>query len=296
MSSTIDPSPATPPADPKDAELAALRVELDRLDDVLHDTLMARAEVVAQVGALKGGVGLLRPGREASILRRLLARHQGRLKPLSIVRIWRELLAGTTSMQGAFAIAVCDADGGLAFLAREHFGALTPHRIHRSAAQALAEVMAGTVSAAVLPFPAEEGEGRSWWTSLISQDQKRLHIVARLPIWSPRPDGTPRVEALVVAANPPDPSGPGPNADRTCIVLEVDAEQSRARLVAAMGAAGFETDSVLIHRPPGAPVAYALADVAGFVTDDDARLAAIGVAQRPPVVLGAYAVPLAGTP
>ena len=54
--------------------LAALRAEIDRMDDALHDLLMRRAEVVAQVGALhaKGRVPL-RPGREASIVRRLLA-------------------------------------------------------------------------------------------------------------------------------------------------------------------------------------------------------------------------------
>jgi hypothetical protein len=41
-------------------------------------------------------------------------------------------------------------------------------------------------------------------------------------------------------------------------------------------------------------VAQALVDVAGLVTDDDARLTALTDMLRPPVVLGAYAVPLDG--
>src|ERR1700712_5011329 len=111
------------------ASLPALRAELDRIDNPVHDLLMQRAEIVEHV-ARSGKPAAFRPGREASIIRRLLARHQGSLPPVAVVRIWRELLAGTTSMQGGFSLAVCDTDNGgpLTQLAREHFGALTPMR------------------------------------------------------------------------------------------------------------------------------------------------------------------------
>ena len=118
--------------------LPALRAELDRIDNAIHDLLMRRAEVVEHV-ARSGKPAAFRPGREASIIRRLLARHQGALPAVSVVRIWRELLAGTTAMQGGFSLAVCDADQGapMTQLAREHFGALTPLRAYASAGQAL---------------------------------------------------------------------------------------------------------------------------------------------------------------
>ncbi len=85
----------------------ALRAELDRIDDELHDGLMRRAEIVPEIGALgaKGGVPL-RPGREASIIRRLLARNRPPLQPATVVRIWRELLAGSTAQQRAMLVAV----------------------------------------------------------------------------------------------------------------------------------------------------------------------------------------------
>ena len=59
--------------------------------------------------------------------------------------MWRELLAGTTAMQGPFAVAVCEPDGGAGFTqaAREHFGALTPLHAYGSPAQAMAEVSRG---------------------------------------------------------------------------------------------------------------------------------------------------------
>jgi len=275
-------------------DLLSLRAELDRLDDALHDTLMRRAEVVVQVAALrvKGAVPL-RPGREAAIIRRLLARHAGKLPPLGIVRIWRELLATTTAQQRPLVVAVCQAEGDPAYLAvaHEHFGALTPLRAHRTPAQAIGEVSAGIATVAVLPAPTEgEAPAAAWWTALLHQDDPRIHVVARLPFWAPRPEGSSRVQALVVSAAAPDPSG----LDRSLLGLELTPETSRAGLGAAVAAAGFQAGITILRRDSDASVAYALVDVGGFVGDDDPRLPALQSVLRPPVVLGAYAVPLTG--
>jgi len=286
------PSPILhPPAPAAAPDLGSLRAELDRLDDALHDTLMRRAAVVAQVAALrvKGPVPL-RPGREAAIIRRLLARHEGALPAFGVVRIWREMLAATTAQQRPMLVAVCPAEGDPAYLAlaREQFGALTPLRVHGSPAQAIAEVSAGGATVAVLPLPME-GEA-AWWTALLHDGAPRIHVVARLPFWAPRPEGSPTVQALVVSAAVPDPSG----RDRSLLGLELAPDFSRARLDAAVAAAGFQAGMAITRRDPGAPLAHALVDVDGFVDDGDARLAALQSVLGPPVVLGAYAVPLDG--
>jgi len=293
--STPQPAPTAekePPA-PASAEphwrrdLAALRAELDRIDDELHDLLMRRAEVVRQVAGAKSGVAL-RPGREAAILRRLLARHEGALPPQTVVRIWRELLAGTTAMQAPFVIAVCDRDPGAGFTqaAREQFGALTPLRVHGSAAQAIADVSAGRATVAVLALPSEtEAPRDAWWMALLQKDEPRIHVVARLPFWTRRPEGAPTTQALVVAAIAPDPSG----ADRSLLGLELDPNVSRTRLTTALGSAGLSPGQIILRRDPGVPAAHALVEVQGYIADDDPRLARLGSVLRPPVVLGAFA-------
>ena len=43
----------------------------------------------------------------------------------------------------------------------------------------------------------DEPVGAAWWTALLQQDEPRIHVVARLPFWSPRPEGTPHDQALV---------------------------------------------------------------------------------------------------
>ena len=253
------------------------------IDDAVHDLLIRRARVVEAV-AQSGKRSALRPGREASIIRRLLARHQGALPPQALYRIWRELLAATTSMQDGFTLAVCDPHPGAAYtqLAREQYGALTPLRAHHSPAQAIGE-LSGGASVAVLPLPSET-EG--WWTALLHPD---IHVVARLPFWAPRPEGSPSVQALVVAPFPPDPS----EQDRSLIGLELEEDVSRAKLTAALTTAGFAPGMVLLRRAPGAPVAHALVEVEGHVAADDKRLDTLAAARRP-VVLGGYAVPVGG--
>lgn len=286
-------SPAVLPDVPRD--LPALRSELDRLDDALHELIMRRAEIVVEVGALgvKGAVPL-RPGREAAIIRRLLDRHAGPFPAASLVRLWRELVCGMTALQRPLRIAVCDSGGEPAYLAaaREHFGALVPLHPYPSPAQAVNEVSGGLAVAAVLPLPREDETPReAWWTALLHRDDPRIHVVARLPFWSARPEGAPQVQALVVTAAAPDASG----NDRSLLGLELALETSRARLGADLAAAGFGTGTVILRRDAGAAVAHALVDVGGFVADGDSRLRTLASALRPPVVLGAYAVPVDAT-
>jgi chorismate mutase / prephenate dehydratase len=297
MPSVITTVADDPPApDRWQQDLAKLRTELDQIDDSLHDLLMRRAEIVQQVGMVKPDRGLaFRPGRQATILRRLLARHHGALPPQAIVGIWRELLSATTAMQTSFTVAVYESDAACGFsqIAREQFGALVPVHIHRDPAHALADVRSGRTAVAVLPFPSDtEMLTHHWWTRLLRRDEPLVHIVARIPFWSYRPEGAPAVQALVVSAVAPDPSGD----DRTLLGLECDLGINPARLLALLAAAGLGSGNLLMRCDQGDPVARALVEIPGFLAEDDSRLADIGAWARSHVVLGAYAVPFGGAP
>src|SRR4051794_16400450 len=166
MTSAADTASTAAPPTADQGALAALRGEIDRLDDQLHDLLMRRAEVVASLAAsrVKGGASPLRPGREAMILRRLLARHRGTLPGGAVVRLWREIFAASSALQGGFSVAVHLRSPEHVRIAREHFGTLTPHRSLPSVARTLAAVASGEAQVAVLPLP-EEGEPpeQAWW-------------------------------------------------------------------------------------------------------------------------------------
>jgi chorismate mutase / prephenate dehydratase len=251
------PTEAPPSEDGWRPDLAALRAGLDELDDKIHDLLIERALVIENV-ARSGKPAAFRPGREAAILRRLLARHSGKLPARTLVRMWREMLAGTTAMQSAVTVAVADPGktGVVAAMAREHFGFLTPTIKYASVEQALAAVRSGAATVAVLPFPTET---TAWWPTLTSSEP-RLHIIARLPFWATRPNNVPTADALVVGTAAPDASG----IDRSFIATSDGAGLSPLRF----------------HGK--------VAEVEGMVTGDDPRLPADAI------VLGGYAVPVAG--
>jgi hypothetical protein len=96
------------------------------------------------------------------------------------------------------------------------------------------------------------------------------------------------LQAMVIAAFAPDPSG----ADRSLLGLEVALEVSRARLTAAIIGAGMQPEQIILRRDQGAPVAHAVVEVDGYVGEQDSRLDAVASVLRRPVVMGAYAVPM----
>ena len=252
---------STNPAPP---DILALRAEIDALDDAMHDLLMRRAGVVATLAAsrAKGQGPALRPGREAVILRRLLARHAGPLPRAALVRLWRELLAATTTMQGALSIAAC-LDAPEMEVLRQHFSLAAPIRPMADAVAVLAAMAKGEASLAALPWPhagVGGGAGR-WWTWL---DPSRAFVTASLPFFGPAAS-----PVMVLSPTPPDPSGD----DRTLLRLPASGA------AAALQAMGFAPLSILFAE------GLALAELRGFWMEDP-RLHKIGTP------LGAFAVPL----
>ncbi len=292
----VEPAAAAPAT-----SLAALRGEIDALDDAIHDLLMRRADVVARLaGSRAKATGpTLRPGREAQVLRRLLGRNRPPLPASAVVRIWRDLFAASTGLQTPFAASVFAATPDEMRIAREHFGALTPLRRVTTPARALAMAASGETSVAVLPLPRENAPAEeAWWAGL---DSPRLQVAARLPFWCPASiAGDAEAGCLVVAPGAPDASG----HDRSLLRLESAGgtlvARGRAGAQAALAAAGFvqpEGGLLLVRRredagagPGAAAVLLVLAEVEGVVATDDPRLAALPVDRALP--LGFYAVPL----
>ena len=266
------PRPMPPPAGREHAEPArrsrSLRAELDRLDDAMHDLLMqprrrrpARrrdrtARAVVALPARAGG-GDLRAACWPAIT--------APLPPHSVLpHLWRELLAATTGMQGRFAIAVCEHRPGPALsrqLAREHFGALTPLRVHRSPAQAIAEVSAGAPPPPCCRCRSETNlrarpggprcctrTSRASTSSLACPSGRRGPRAPRRrrPWWSPPPRPT-----------PPEPTG-------SLLGLELAPDMSRARLASALTAADLSPGVDHPAPRPGGAQRTALIDVAAW--------------------------------
>lgn len=287
--------------------ISDLRREIDEVDTALHDLIMRRSELAARIGALKNGgaaplgeagaplrvdaASFIRPGREASILRRLVARHHGPLQAAVVVNIWRELMSALLRLQAPFSVAVYAPEQwpGYWDLARDHFGSHTPATAHDSCSQVLSLVIDGHASVGVLPLP-QQDDRDPWWRFLLRRDAPR--IIARLPFGDGATQRGPAVEALAVGRVTPEETG----RDRSFFVLETTAEISRSALHSALKAALLEPLLVHVSRDPRDPATWLhLIEVEGYVRPDDARLARL--AERRAEILrqiwplGGYAVP-----
>jgi chorismate mutase-like protein len=265
--------------------LAALRKQIDSIDTKLHDLLMSRALVVESVGQLKKEQKLGAPfrlGREAEILRRLKDRHQGPLPFPVIARLWREIIASFTQLEGSYTVAVCQcqAEAPTLALARDHYGGGVQLVSFAQPGAALTVLADGKAAQAVLPMPRPDEE-QPWWPML--QDGARPpRIVARLPFVGPQGQGR---EALVAALFPPEASGD----DISLLCVETLEPASRSGLKSELEKAGFANVRLLAVGRYGAKC-LALAEVDGFVEAKDERLPLLHVPRVQ--VLGAYARPI----
>ncbi len=273
-----------------------LRREIDEIDSAIHDLIMRRAEVGRAIGAIKGGDGIaIRPGREARILRRLVARHRGPLPRAVVVRIWREIIAAFTALQGPFSVAVSAVEGGpdLRELARDHYGSQTPVRSLESDQSVLRAVSEGEATVGVLPLPRSE-EQNPWWRNLARDGDNVPRIVARLPFTAGNVDRPGGADGFAVSLAAPEASG----EDRGLLILETPDPMSRGSLKALMAKAEFE--ALDIQNWAEAPERRLhLIEVEGFLDDDDPRIGALLEAGADVLShcwwVGGYAVPLSAT-
>lgn len=272
--------------------LDELRREIDRLDDNIQDLLIQRTAAVERIGALKGDDTIyLRPGRQAEILRRLVARHHGRYPRVALTRLWNEMMGALVALQGPFTLAVYMPERGAGYLelARDQYGAYTPCTPFRSVGQVVRAVADGAATVGILPMPDREGV-EPWWMTLIGESGDVPRVIARLPFAGPgigRGDGT---EAVAIARMPQEQTG----CDRSWLVLETGDDVSRARLRSALAAAGLEPTQLAATEKSGDAWLH-LAEISTFVAPDDRRVGLLLDRRQPvkrAVVLGGYAVPL----
>jgi chorismate mutase / prephenate dehydratase len=210
------------------SRLAELRAKIDAIDESVHRLLMQRAEVIDELILVKGTArngAAFRPGREADMMRRLAARHEGHLPLTAIEHLWREIISTFTALQAPFDVAVSLGGQPVAAVeaARFTFGFSVPLKACDRAGEVVAWMEEGGDRLGVILLGEEAG---AWWEKLRS-----AQIVARLPFFEAgrREAGTP---AVVIAPPLADPVPPevacyavrGPAAPLEALLAAIDAE------------------------------------------------------------------------
>ncbi len=168
---------------PNPISLADLRREIDRIDEAMHRLLMERGAIIDTLIAVKktqASGSAFRPGREASMMRAMAARHAGLLPFDTVESIWRVIISTFTFVQAPYSVHA-DMSGGDAPMrdtARFHFGFTVPFVPHPNASAVIDAVAQSVGDLGV--FRAEPGRGAgAWWTALAGEGRPK--IIARLP-------------------------------------------------------------------------------------------------------------------
>ena len=282
--------------------LKKLRTEIDRIDEQIHDLLIARFETSEKIGVLKGGDAVyFRPAREAELLKTLINRHRGRLPAPVLVRLWREILSSSTALQGDFCVSAFGKGNNQSCrtLAEDHFSRQAVSSGGTTVKTVLRSVSAGKTAVGVLPFPGSDDKaGEDWWTLILPRPQSHpqndgetLQVIGRLPFCTTRTALNQRQGAIMVAATPVDPTGD----DHSFLVLEAVEKLSRSALQGLMDGSDLDSPLILGESCREGRFLY-LFEVAGFFSPDDERLNRFVTRNRDRVIqivsIGAFARPI----
>jgi chorismate mutase len=182
------------PPDP----LAEIRRDIDRIDEAMHRLLMERGAVIDRLIEIKrtsDSGSAFRPAREADMMRRLAARHQGRLPLATAEHLWRTIIATFTHVQAPFTLHVEQGAEALAMhdLARFHVGFDVPLVGHSTASRVVEAVARSTGDLGLVRIDAEPAV--AWWEALGGDGPQAM---ARLPFFR-GPNHPAPMPALVLA-------------------------------------------------------------------------------------------------
>ncbi len=225
--------------------LAKLRDRIDAVDAEMHRLLIERGTVIDALIKTKGTGrpgAAFRPGREADMMRRLVARHKGALPLATVEHIWREIITTFTHMQAPFDVTI-DASvepDRMRDLARFVFGFSAELRPVGSAEA----VVAAVAKTSCLGLVARAAKG-VWWRGMLGASAPR--IMALLPFIGAkeRPADLP---AFVVSPPLADPTP----ADIAVFAVTADGALPRVEGIETLAASGNE---YLLAAPSSADAA-----------------------------------------
>ncbi|MGH6818183.1 MAG: chorismate mutase [Methylovirgula sp.] len=246
--------------------LADLRAEIDRIDARMHEILMERGEIIDRLIAVKARAGFgsaFRPGREADMMRRLVARHKGILPLDTVESIWRIIISTFTFVQAAYSVHgdVSGGDAPMRDCCRFHFGFTAPFVAHDGTNGVIDAVAASTGDLGLLPVEAGAAAG-AWWALLAETDAPK--IIARLPFVE-RHDHPAGMPLFVIAKPLTD------GAARDVILYSVSVEGDKDPALATIRSLGGE-----VIAKSGASLLVSMPGTLDSLTLPGARVTEIG--------------------
>lgn len=202
------------------SDLATLREKIDALDGELLRLMNERARVAREIGVIKNreGLPIYSPDREIKLLRGLVERSEGPLRPEAIRAIYREIMSASLAIEKDIAIACLGPSGSPSHQAAlGKFGSSVRYTFFPEVSGVFAEVAGDRADCGVVPIedPAH-GLVNHTLDELAATD---LSICAEIAPGSGDDDShCPAARYIVLGRNANAPSG----HDRTMLMLRIE--------------------------------------------------------------------------
>ncbi len=210
------------------SDLAELRKKIDALDDELIRLLNERASLAGEIGVIKNreSLPIYSPDREMKLLRSLIERSQGPLRPEAIRAIYREIMSASLALEKDVAIACAGPSGSPAHQAAlGKFGSSVRYTFAPDIAGVFEEVTEDRADCGVVPLE-DPAHGLVNHT-LDELAATELSICAEIVAENCTEEGC-AARYLVLGRTPNAPSG----QDKTMLMLRI--EDKPGALVSAL--------------------------------------------------------------
>jgi chorismate mutase len=280
--------------------LKAFRAEIDALDEQLMALILKRSHVVKQVGKLKESAGEkaspMRPAREAAQLNKMFERFAGEAFPAAAAtHIWRHIINGSLTIEGALSVGVCSPVGGasdLVWMAREYFGGYAEIARESQPRALVNKVSEGQMMIGILPYPTSE-DTNPWWLDLAGEGENKPSIFLKLPHLPAKHNASVGdVKAFAIAKIVRESYG---DDCISALSLRTENNCSMGKLQQAFKQVGIEASWVSVAALGEMGRAH-FVEMKGDITNDDARLNALreqlGQSLVHAHIIGHYAAPI----
>lgn len=250
--------------------LENLRQQIDAVDGELLELLKKRIGFVRQVGQLKVESGeqksMIRPAREATMMRKLVSAGSNIFSSGIIYSIWRAIIAGSTQSEAPFSLSILQGDEGKTayWLAREYFGSDTPCRFFNQSLPLLHDTKTNANVVGIVPLMHQKF--RPWWVELADMPDAPS-VFATLPFIGKTPFEIPTILAL--ARVPAEASG----NDNTLAVVGDTKSISRESIQQHFMKQGIPSRDIFKHEE--GVNRHQLFELTGFFTNESTEIQAV---------------------
>ncbi len=284
-----------------DNELKKLREQIDKIDDRMLELLTERSSIVRQVGKLKSSSGqkrsIIRPGREAEMVRRIAGKAGNSFPRAAIAQVWRLIISSAILIEENAHVSTHALleDRDCFWVAREYFGQFTPMTIRPTPVEVVADVADGKATVGVVKVLDRETQ-RPWWSRIIEEKTQPM-VFAKLPFIRVAPTEKPPIVSIGFVE--PEPT----DDDESLWLVKVPHSVEFAALEAL--AQQYELECAVMDNCTilENPVMYHyLLKISGFINEDSKKMQLFlkkANEENPGVAglisgdyLGAYAVPI----